>query len=107
MAPVREPAKGALLFTHRDGTAAASVGIRRVVAIRGRGRTGAQGQGAAGMSERRLPRLPRLPWRSVRADVDDELRFHIETATAELIARGIAPGEARAEAERRFGALTQ
>jgi predicted permease len=37
------------------------------------------------------------------ADVDDELRFHLETKTEELIAEGWQPGEAREEAERQFG----
>jgi putative ABC transport system permease protein len=39
----------------------------------------------------------------VPADVDDELRFHIEMRTRELIARGLSPEAARAEALRRFG----
>ncbi|WP_246153641.1 ABC transporter permease [Terriglobus albidus] len=39
------------------------------------------------------------------ADVDDELRFHLETKTEELIAQGWQPGEARKEAERQFGDL--
>jgi predicted permease len=53
----------------------------------------------------RLPRLLRIPCRAARADVDDELRFHIDMAAADLVARGIAPDAARAEAERRFGAV--
>ena len=55
---------------------------------------------------RKLPRLPGIPWRGPRADVDDELRFHIDMAAADLVAQGLAPDVARAEAERRFGALT-
>jgi predicted permease len=39
------------------------------------------------------------------ADVDDELRFHLETKTEELIAEGWRPREAREEAERQFGDL--
>ena len=38
-----------------------------------------------------------------RADVEDELSFHIEERTRLNIARGLAPDEARAEAERKFG----
>jgi predicted permease len=52
------------------------------------------------------PRLLRIPWRGSRADVDDELRFHIDMAAADLVARGLAPDAARAEAERRFGTVT-
>ncbi len=40
---------------------------------------------------------------SVRRDVEDEIRFHMDAAVADLIARGYAPAAARAEAERRFG----
>jgi len=37
------------------------------------------------------------------ADVEDELRFHLDQRTAELEARGLPPAEARSEALRRFG----
>ncbi|MFL5613635.1 MAG: ADOP family duplicated permease [Gemmatimonadaceae bacterium] len=50
----------------------------------------------------------RLPWRSARhisSDVDDELRFHLEMRTAELIAGGMSAGDARREATREFGDL--
>ena len=40
---------------------------------------------------------------SVAAEVDDELAFHLEMATHELIQQGLSPQQARAEAERRFG----
>ena len=43
--------------------------------------------------------------RDVRADVDEELRHHLELCTEELIAKGMTPGAARAEALRRFGDL--
>jgi predicted permease len=39
----------------------------------------------------------------VRADVDDELEFHIEMIAARLVAEGAAPEEARARARREFG----
>lgn len=38
-----------------------------------------------------------------KADVDDELAFHLDMRTQELIARGIPPDRARELAERRFG----
>ncbi|HVE79733.1 MAG TPA: ABC transporter permease, partial [Gemmatimonadaceae bacterium] len=37
------------------------------------------------------------------ADVDDELRFHLEAHAEQLVARGMPPEAARAEALRRFG----
>jgi len=39
------------------------------------------------------------------ADVKDELRFHLDSKTEDLIARGWRPDEARKEAERQFGDL--
>ncbi len=45
-----------------------------------------------------------FPWRrNVRDEVDDELAFHLEMTTRELIASGMTRDQARAEAERRFG----
>ncbi|MGH9163375.1 MAG: ADOP family duplicated permease [Vicinamibacteraceae bacterium] len=41
------------------------------------------------------------------ADVDDEIRFHVETKARELVARGLPPEEARAEALRAFGDVVQ
>lgn len=41
------------------------------------------------------------------ADVDDELRFHIEMQTEALIREGMAPGRARAKAESDFGAVSR
>jgi putative ABC transport system permease protein len=37
------------------------------------------------------------------ADVDDEVRFHIESHVETLIAEGMSPEAARAEVLRRFG----
>ena len=51
-------------------------------------------------------RLFRLPWRSsrqIRADIDDELAFHIDERADALIASGIAPDAARAQAVRELG----
>ena len=42
-----------------------------------------------------------------RADLDDELRDHIESTTEALIASGLAPEAARAEALRRFGDVSR
>src|SRR4051812_29611157 len=44
---------------------------------------------------------------NVRADLDDELRDHIESATEALIADGLAPDAARVEAARRFGDVSR
>jgi hypothetical protein len=40
-----------------------------------------------------------------KADLDDELRDHLESAVASLVTRGMTPEEARAEALRRFADL--
>ncbi|HEX6535793.1 MAG TPA: ABC transporter permease [Gemmatimonadaceae bacterium] len=48
-------------------------------------------------------RYLRLLRPDVRADVDDELAFHLEMRVRELVARGVPPAAARAEAERIFG----
>jgi putative ABC transport system permease protein len=42
-----------------------------------------------------------------RADVDEELAFHLEMRERELIARGLSPEAARAESRRRFGDTEQ
>ncbi|HZI42280.1 MAG TPA: ABC transporter permease, partial [Gemmatimonadaceae bacterium] len=48
----------------------------------------------------------RFPWRSasrIRADVDDELSFHIDMRATELVASGMSADDARREATREFG----
>jgi len=42
--------------------------------------------------------------RRLDADVDDEVRFHIEMQAASLVAQGMSPGRARAKAQSDFGA---
>ena len=52
----------------------------------------------------RRKRLFRLPLgRGIRAEVDEELRFHIEERTAKYERAGLSHDEAVAEAERNFG----
>jgi putative ABC transport system permease protein len=55
---------------------------------------------------RRLFRL-RLPGRVNLSEIDDELRFHIETRADELSARGMTQRDAHATALREFGNVTQ
>src|SRR5256885_8310693 len=45
--------------------------------------------------------------RKVEVDLDDEMRFHLEKAQEELVARGVAPEEARLTALREFGGVEQ
>jgi predicted permease len=52
---------------------------------------------------RRLFRLAVRTPAAIRRDVDEELRFQIEARTEYLIARGLSPDAARAEALRRLG----
>ena len=54
---------------------------------------------------RRLFRPPRPSRHRIAADVDDELRFHLDRVAAELRAVGWSPADADAEAKRRFGDL--
>src|SRR5438552_12740625 len=54
---------------------------------------------------RKLFRLA-LPRRDLaQVDVDDEIRFHIDARTQQLVADGMTPDAARREAERRFGSI--
>jgi putative ABC transport system permease protein len=48
-------------------------------------------------------RYLRLLGPDVRGDVEEELSFHLEMRTQQLIERGLPPEDARAEALRRFG----
>src|SRR5690348_588671 len=41
--------------------------------------------------------------RDPQREADDEIRLHLELRTKQLIAEGMSPESARAEAERRFG----
>ncbi|HEY2737989.1 MAG TPA: permease prefix domain 1-containing protein, partial [Thermoanaerobaculia bacterium] len=55
-------------------------------------------------------RLFRFPWRTaiqVAVDVDDELQFHLDKMTQELLEVGWPPEAARVEAVRRFGDLEE
>jgi putative ABC transport system permease protein len=51
---------------------------------------------------KRLPRILR-DRAAIRTDVDDEIAAHLEATTSALIATGLDPDAARAEAQRRFG----
>ena len=53
-----------------------------------------------------MKKLFRLPWRSqaqIGDDVDEEVRFHLETRAEELERLGLSPDAARAQAVREFG----
>jgi predicted permease len=57
---------------------------------------------------KRIPawrRYARIFGADPRADVDDELEFHIETRVEELVAQGWDPASARRQAESQFGDL--
>jgi len=57
------------------------------------------------MPRRRAFRFPRRSAAQVAADVEEELRFHLEMVAAELVEAGWPQEEARVEARRRFGDL--
>src|SRR5918997_4898500 len=44
---------------------------------------------------------------AIHEEIDEEMRFHIDMRTEENVRAGMSPGEARREAERRFGGLTR
>src|SRR5580765_423151 len=51
-----------------------------------------------------LGRFYRKPWQvGVDSEVDEELAFHVEMRTRELVANGLSHDAARREAERRLG----
>lgn len=54
---------------------------------------------------RRLLRVPFQRRESVTREVDDEIRSHLEQRVESLVAQGLSPDAARAEAERRFGTV--
>ena len=54
---------------------------------------------------RRWLRVPRSPAEQARRDVEDEVAFHLDMRTSELMAQGKTASEARAQAEREFGDL--
>ena len=55
---------------------------------------------------RRLLRFP-AGRRPIEREIDDEIAFHFEATVAEFLAQGLTPEEARREAARRFGDVTQ
>lgn len=57
------------------------------------------------MTQLRPPR-PLFPRRRLEAEINEELEFHIAKRIRDNIAAGMPPGEARAEALRRFGDVT-
>ncbi|MBC7894081.1 MAG: ABC transporter permease [Cytophagaceae bacterium] len=59
------------------------------------------------MNEPKWRRYLRFWGSDVKADTDDELRFHLESRARDLVAAGLPPDEARAEAARRFGDVEQ
>lgn len=54
---------------------------------------------------RRLFSLP-LSRRSIDREIDDEIRFHMESRVEELVSRGLSTNAARAQAEHEFGDLS-
>jgi predicted permease len=55
-----------------------------------------------------FPRRFRLPWRSperIRSEVDEEIAFHLDMRTEELVAAGMDPERAWAQAREEFGGV--
>ncbi|MGH7696513.1 MAG: ABC transporter permease, partial [Gemmatimonadaceae bacterium] len=55
---------------------------------------------------RRLLRFP-AGRRPIEREIDDEIAFHFDATVAEFMAQGLTPEQARREAARRFGDVTQ
>lgn len=60
-------------------------------------------------TRRRLARLIRILFRQpqAEAEMDEEMRLHIELETEELVRQGVAPAEARRQASLAFGGVQQ
>src|SRR5205823_2216442 len=64
----------------------------------------ARGQGTAGVMPTRSWRRYLRFWRADHAaDIDEELRFHLESRVADYVADGLSGDDARAAAFARFG----
>src|SRR5688572_11580444 len=59
------------------------------------------------MSEPMWRRYGRLWGPNVRADIDDEMDFHVQTRADRYTREGMAPADARARAEREFGDMAR
>src|SRR4029453_2577660 len=103
MGVVREQSAGSLLSADSRGETAAAKQSRELDPLR-RGRVPdprvRRGEGPGMSREKRVPGIRRLltppaSSRRVQRDVDDEIRFHIESRVAELVAAGTPVGSAR------------
>ena len=54
-----------------------------------------------------MARTPLTPGRRAEHELDAELRFHLEQRVADLIAGGLPPEAAQAQARREFGGVEQ
>src|SRR5690606_30203075 len=104
---LREGPSRPLLRPHREGAAGARGRGGALAALR-RGRGAHHGRAARLTMDGRFPRPRRtlhdpLGWRAARERVELEIEHHLLEVTDALIEAGLDPGEARREAERRFG----
>src|SRR5947209_463721 len=99
MGPVGARPAREVLPHHRTRTKAARRADRRLGPLRRRG---------LARAARHMNPFNRVFWRPrVEEEVDEELAFHLEMRTRDLVARGLDPAAARREAERRFGNVPQ
>src|SRR5689334_8073968 len=94
-----------LLHLDRAGAAAAPRGAVAMGALFRRGHEGPAGAASVQGCMTPSGRPDRRIWRDTRADADDEISHHLEMRERDLIARGLPPPDARAEARRRFGSV--
>src|SRR5215471_2406997 len=111
MGPVGEQQKGQVLFADDRRAASSSRGSEDMGGVCCGGCQGARSNTASasrGTWMKPTPiwrRYDRLFGTDRTSDVRDELRFHVEAKTDDLIAQGWKPDAARLEAERGFGDL--
>src|SRR6185295_4552130 len=102
--PFREQPPSQVLRPDEGGTQGSPGGGLHLAELRRGGFQGA-GDRLTAMPGRRLFRFPWRTTAQVAADLDEELRFHLEMVARELVEAGWPEEGARLEAARRFGDL--
>src|SRR3569832_682248 len=98
-----EQSPGEILSDHHRRASAVSCCVVFVVDLLAGGLESPDDDDRIGMTGPSWRRYLRFWGSDLTADVDDELRFHIESRVQEYVDAGLAPDDARAEAVRRFG----
>src|SRR5688572_14639699 len=106
---LREQSPGAVLPAHPERAQAAGGSQRALGALRrSRLQDPPRGPGRGVMREIRIPgirRVLRVSWSTdtMNREIDEEIQFHIDARTEELVRLGASPKDARERAEAEFG----